>query len=171
MMNEVELKFLEIDVAATIAKLESIGAKKAFDGDMKAVYFENPAKTLREQKQVLRVRQEGDKAVVAFKQKQTSELAQVSDETEVIVSDYQTTKNIFLKLGFTVKKEFVKHRISYKLDNFSFEIDTLEGIPTFLEIEALSEDSIKEAVALLGLDLADGKDWNGFAVKEYYDKK
>jgi predicted adenylyl cyclase CyaB len=169
-MNEVELKFLEIDVDAIVAKLDKLGAKKVFDGDMHACYLDAADGAIKRENKVLRIRTQGEKVVLAYKEKNKSEFASSSTETEIDVSDYGTTKSIFLKLGYVVTKEYSKHRASYKLPGFSFEFDTINGIPTFLELEATSEDDIKKACLMLDLDVSKGVDWNCFKVQDHYKK-
>ena len=63
-----------------------------------------------------------------------------------------------------------KKRISYVLGDIRFEIDTYEGIPTFLEIEAPSEEILEEMVLKLGFSMKDTKPWNGKKVWKHYGK-
>jgi adenylate cyclase class IV len=46
------------------------------------------------------------------------------------------------KYGLIPTREKVKQRLSYKIDHLEFDIDEYEGIPTFLEIEASSDEEI-----------------------------
>ena len=170
-MNEVELKFLEIDTEAIRQKIILLGAKKVFDGVMKAAYLDNEAGDIKKTNRVVRIRTEGEKVVLAYKEPQESTFASSSKETEITVSDYDVTKALFAKLGFTPSREYEKHRESYKLEGYSFELDTIPGIPTFLELEATSEDAIIQICAKLELDITDGKDWNCFVVQDYYKDK
>jgi adenylate cyclase class 2 len=166
-MNEVELKILEVNVDAVVKKLLSIGAKKIFEGDIQARYFDFPDGKLRNAGSVLRLEFE-----LAFKKKSSDdESVKSQDETETIVSDIEAMKKILLNLGLIEKIGLNKHRVSYSLGKVHFEFDTFPGIPTFLEIEAHSIKEAKDWVEKLGFSIKDAKPWSGKEVLKHYGKE
>jgi predicted adenylyl cyclase CyaB len=178
-MKEIEVKFLEVNVLELQHKLITLGALKSFEGNMRTAYY--VSETLGTN--TLRLRQEGSSIILAFKERsqnnsaqddastQNSSFAAHKEEYEVEVQDFDMMHTILLKLGYSVQKEFVKHRVSFKLHDWSFEFDTLAGIPTFLEIEAQSEVELKMAMKLLELDEIDARSWSGNEVRQYYESQ
>ncbi|MEK6899929.1 MAG: class IV adenylate cyclase [Nanoarchaeota archaeon] len=169
-MREIEIKILEIDLPSTISKLEKLGAKKTFEGEMSAIYYDYEDRSLSGKGRLLRLRKKGEKSELTFKEKITQTDAKVMDELEVIVDDFDLTQAILKKLGLKEVKSAQKYRISYSIGAVHFELDTLPGIPTFLEIEAPSLDILKSYVLKLGYSMKDAKPWSGKDVLKYYDR-
>ena len=63
-------------------------------------------------------------------------------------------------------RSYQKHRISYELNGVKFEIDTYPNIPTFLEIEAPSEEIIQDYVQRLGFTMDDAKPFSFGDIKK-----
>lgn len=171
-MQETELKFLDINKSEIIAKLEKLKAKKVFEGDIEPSYYDFPDKNLERQNKLLRLRKKGDKVELTLKERIPHSTIIISNETEILVSNFETTKKLLKSLGL---KETVvlpkKYRISYRLNNANFEIDKYDNIPTFLEIEANNEKDLMQAIKLLNLDVKKGKDWGNRKLLEFYNKK
>lgn len=170
-MNEVEVKFLDINVQEIIKKLEKLGAKKGFEGDVVPLFFDFPGDTLKKKDQILRLRKKGDHTELAFKQKKEFEGAKVAEEIELKVAEFETMRKILLLIGLKEVARKKKHRIGYYTDHAHFEIDTYDGLPTYLEVEAESFEDLKKAVKSLGLDMKDAKPWSGRQLLEYYGKE
>ncbi len=169
-MKEIEVKFLEIDSKKIRSMLENIGAIKKFDGDMEAVFFDYPDFRLKNSGKLLRLRTKGDHCELTFKSNVSRDKVKILDEFEVTLNDFGTAKEIFSNMGFVEVKEWktFKHRVSYYYDNASFEIDTIPGYPTFLEIEAKNAKEIERHAKKLGLDMKDSKPWSSDDVVKYY---
>jgi len=170
-MREIEAKFLEIDSESVIARLNAIGAKKTFEGDIEAIYFDAKGRALRKAGIVLRLRKRGDSAELTLKKRIGVANAKIMEEMESEVSDFREMRNILHGLGFREIVKRKKRRTSYRLDGVNFEIDRIEGIPAYLEIEAPSVERIGEAAKLLGLDMKDSKPWAEGEVRKHYAKK
>ena len=172
-MKEIEVKFLEIDVEEVIAKLEAIGAKKVFEGDVDTYKFDTIDRTLKKKNKTLRIRTIGDKAFITCKENLESDAVKKRDEYEVEVSDVQTAKKILEELGFIERKHFHKKRIHYELDDYSFEIDsvTTPEIPTYLEIETQDEKELQQVVSDLDLNIKNAKPWGERTVVKYYKEQ
>jgi len=165
-MREVEVKILEVNKEELLKKLESLGAKKIFDGRVEAIYFET-----RDEKQTLRLRKNGGENELVLKTLNDDSEVKDAEELHVTTNSFQYTKKILEKLGFKPKKTRInKHRESYKLNSVRFEIDTIDGLPTFLEIEASNKEEVLAWVEKLGFSKNDAKPWTGKQVLKHYKK-
>jgi len=164
---EIEVKILGVDADALAKKLELLGAKKVFDGVLKATWFDNGGR-LRKQGKVLRLRRAGNKTVLCSKSIISKTGAKVMDEREVEVMDYEATKKVLEGLGFAPTLTLSKKRVSYEIKGTRFEIDSCEGIPPFLEIEGSNEEQVFEWVERLGYKKEDAKPWTFSEVFDYY---
>jgi predicted adenylyl cyclase CyaB len=168
-MTEVEVKILEIDVAATEQKLRELGATKVFEGDIRASLFDFPDNRLDLVQSFVRIRTKGDTVELVVKKRIPSEISKSYEELEVVVSDYGVAQQILEHIGLveTVHGR-KKHRISYTLENAHFEIDAFDDMPAFLEIEVTDSDHLAKWVELLGFRMEDAKPWSGRDVYEHY---
>jgi adenylate cyclase class 2 len=167
-MKEIEVKILEIDVADIKKKLEGLGAKIIFDGTLKNIYFDTEDNSLENNGCVMRLRFDGEKAILTHKDKITHGTVKVADETELTVEDFDNMHKILERIGFKEKFTYSKKRISYGLEGVHFELDSIEGIPTFLEIESEDEEVIKKYVELLGFKQSDAKNWGTRQLCKHY---
>jgi len=115
----------------------------------------------------LRLRREGKKQEIIFKQK-TDGNKLVKNETEIsmLVDDWEEAQQFLAVLGMKLVGIQEKHRESYILDNLRFDIDTWPGIPAYLEIEGESIESIQKGVQLLGYEMEETTSIGG---KELFD--
>lgn len=157
-MDEIELKFLDIDVEEIKSKLDKIGAKLIYDNNIESYSF------LREDfsgsdstKKYLRVRKINDKVEITYKDPEKKSSMSNREEIEIIVDDYEKACLLIEKLGFIRAPIFKKHRIHYELGNIHFEIDTLDNVPTYLEIETSNEQDMFDICKKLDLNIKEGK--------------
>ena len=68
------------------------------------------------------------------------------------VSDFEKTCNILIAAGLQVDAYQETKRERWELDGSEITIDTWPWIPTFVEIEANSEEKLKEIVKKIDLD-------------------
>lgn len=161
--EEIEVVFLDVNKKEIEEKLKSIGAEKVGDIFYRHVSFDYPDYRLDKAHSWIRLRDEGDKIILAFKKRLgvTSGDGSTNDEgmeeVEVAVDDYEETKLFLHKVGFIEKHEAEKKRSRWKKGEAVFDIDTWPEIPTFIEIEADSWEGVDEATKLLGFDPEDRK--------------
>lgn len=169
-MNEVELKFIEIAVADVKERLQKAGAKLVSEGDLKMITFMKEGFDRKDStKHYLRVRKEHNDTRITYKSPASKDSSATSrSETEVVVDDYDNAVALFEQLGFTADEPFTKHREHYELGDWHYEIDTVPGIPTYLEVEAQSEEGLHDACKAIALDVKDGKKGTIF---EIYDDR
>ncbi len=161
-MEEVEVKFLDIDPVALQKKLESIGARKVGEFFYRRYVFDYPDLRLNTDGAWLRLRDEGDKVTLTYKKRKGKgssheENDQGMHEVEVEVNDFEKTRLLMLELGLVDKFYEENKRIRWEKDGIEFDIDTWPAIPTYLEIEATRWDEIDKAIRLLELNPDDRK--------------
>jgi len=162
-MEEIEVKFLNINPVEIEHKLKELGAEKKFERLYKRRVFDYPDFRLDKQGAWLRLRDEGDKITLAFKQRigmcdfHGKSNDETMEETEIEVSDFDKTADILLRSGFKEKFYQENERIRYVLDDIEFDIDFWPKLEPYLEIEAASWDDIDRGIKLLNLNPDDKK--------------
>src|SRR4030042_630293 len=169
-MEEREVKFLNIDPGTIEKKLKSIGAKRIFDKVYKRKVFDHPDLRLNDKGAYLRLRDEGDKITMTFKQRlgvkthdgKTND--EGMEEIEVTVSDFEKTAELLMKIGLKEKFYEENRRIRYQLNDIEFDIDFWPLLEPYLEIEAVSWEKIDKAIKLFELDPKDKKIFSTYQV-------
>ena len=102
----------------------------------------------------LRVRDEGDKVTLTWKQgmnKDNTVLGRL-EELEVVVSNFDDTVDIFKHAGWPAKTYQESMRETWKLDEAEVVIDEWPWLPHMIEIEAENEQIVRTAAERLGLE-------------------
>lgn len=170
-MDEIEVKILEVDVQDVMRKLKKLGAKKTFDGEVVAQFFDFPDRSLKKRQEIVRLRTMGSKSFLTFKKKRSQKAVKIMDEREIEVKDPAVLRSILAGIGLCETLMLKKHRISYTRGKIHFEIDSHDGIPPFLEVEAKTRKEVERAVQLLGFSMMDAKPWTGGDVFRHYGRK
>ena len=170
-MEEIEVKFLNIDPDLIENRLKEVGAKKVFERFYKRKAFDYPDLRLDKAGAWIRLRDEGDKITLAFKQRigmaaDAKSNDKGMEEIEVEVDDFEKTANLLLKAGFIEKHYAENKRIRYQLDDIEFDIDFFPQIEPYLEIEAPSWERINEAISLLKLNPEDKRIFSTYQIYE-----
>ncbi len=162
-MEEIEVKFLNIDPAAIEEKLKKIGAKKVADFFYKRYIFDYPNLSLHKRGAWVRLRTDGKETTLTYKQRlgMSSHDGSTSDtgmeEIEVLVSDFEKAAEMFRKMGFMEKFYEENKRVRWMKDDIEFDLDFWPHLSPYLEIEAPSWQKIDEAIKILGLNPEDKK--------------
>lgn len=171
-MNEVEIKILGIDRTEIEERLILRGARKVFDGEIHAVYYDFSDGSIADRRGTFRLRKEGHRSVLTFKSHIENAEAKVRDEQEVEVSDFISMDAIIKSLGLSPRVEMKKYRTSYELDGLHFEfdkyLDSYAFIPEFLEIEGRDIETVFRYAEVLGFTKQDCRPWDALQVAEYY---
>jgi predicted adenylyl cyclase CyaB len=120
-MKETEVKILNIDQKKTMEIISRFGAKVIFDGEIKTTFFDFADARISKAKNVLRLRQAGQRALLTFKKILSKQSAKEAEEYEVEVSDLQPMKKILESLGLSETGNIQKNRTSYRLGNVQFD--------------------------------------------------
>lgn len=153
MLTEIEAKFLGIDRDELRKKLEQIGAElKQPDRLMRRKNYDYPDGRLdREYNGWVRVRDEGNKTTLAYKQLNDRTL-HGTKEVNVTVSDFERTCQFLEAIGLQATAYQESRRESWMVNEVEIELDEWPWIPPFVELEAPDEESLKKVVSKLGLD-------------------
>lgn len=174
MPEEIEVKFLNVNPRKLAIKLKAVGARKLFDRIYKRRVYDHPDWRLDRQGAWLRVRDEGDKVVLAFKQRLgiKSHGGQHNDkgmeEIETTVGSFKNTCRILARIGLKEKFYEEDRKIRFMKDGVEYDIDRWPGIPPYLEIEAPSWKRLNAAVKELGFNAKDQKIFSTMQVYKLY---
>ena len=161
-MEEFEIKFLEVNVPELEKKLISIGAEKVGEYNYHRIIMDYPDKRLHADHSWIRLRTDGEKTTLTYKQAQMGEkkdrfIGHVGmKEIEIEVEGYEKTFELLKAIGLIVKMEEKNKRIRYRLQDITFDIDFWPEIPAYLEIESTSYEKVKNAANKLGFDSEKG---------------
>ena len=152
METELEAKFLDIDPDSLRKSLKENGAKLAHpERLMKRKAFDFPDERLEKEGGWIRVRDEGDKITLSYK-RLVDRTLHGTKEITVEVSDFEKTCNILIAAGLQADAYQETKREKWELEGSEITIDTWPWIPTFVEIEAPTEDKLKEVASKIDLD-------------------
>lgn len=153
MKTEIEVKFLNIDIDAMRDKLKKAGAELEQPMRlMKRALVETDDTARRNG--YLRVRDEGDKVTLTYKQFDENSL-RGAKEREVIVSDFEETIAIFAEFDLHYHTFQESKRETWQFNDVEVVIDEWPWINPYIEIEGGSEAAVKAAAATLGFDWND----------------
>ena len=158
-MIEVESKFKSPGNEKVEKALAHLGAKKIGIVDMEDVYFAHPSRDFGKSDEALRLRKTDGGAELTYKgPRMHSESAKAREEVTLKTDNPLTAQRIIERLGF---KEFCivrKRRSSYLLDKLRVDVDNVDGLGEYVELEVLTEspERAEQLVELarkeLGLD-------------------
>jgi len=146
--TEQEVKVLNVDAKKISALLNSLGAKKTFDGYRTFILFDFPDKKITKKGEEIRLTLEGDKNKLSYEFKINRKLA----STKLFVSRAKETLDLLNKLGLTEIARIKSHRISWEWNGIDFDLDVFPKIKPFLEID-LGKSKIKLSSLLKQLSL------------------
>lgn len=157
METEIEAKFTQIDPTEIRQRLADVGAKLIQpERLMKRKIFDYPDGRLQTIKGWVRLRDEGDKITLAYKQLNDRTL-HGTQEISIIVDDFDRTAAWLEAVGLRQKSYQETKRESWLLGKTTVEIDTWPWIPSYVEIEGESESDVKKTSALLHFDWSQAK--------------
>lgn len=160
MAQEYETQVLDIDEREIEKKLRELGAKEEPEILQRRWVFGM------QDGEWIRLREVGDKVAICYKNRQGQDISG-TEEIETEVQDFEKTAEILGKIDFKEKYYQENKRRMFLLDDMEISIDTWPQIPTYLEIDAKSEEKVKEGLKVLGLE---GKDVGHLGTKHIYDK-
>ena len=153
MKNEIEAKFVNIEVDTMRLKLTDLGAELTLPmRDMKRVTIDTPE--LKSKDAFIRVRDEGDKTTLTYKQFDALSLDGVK-EIEVTVSDFDTTVALLEQAGLPYRSLQESRRETWRLNNVEIVIDEWPWLDPYIEIEGPDEESVISTAEQLGFEWND----------------
>ena len=155
MQTEIEAKWLDINLVSMRKLLLSIGAKLiAEERLMTRKVYDFPDQRLYKIGGWVRVRNEGDKITLSYKQLM-GRTVHGTKEVNVVVENFDAACSFLESIGMESKSFQETKRESWKLGSTEIELDTWPWIPSFVEIEAKNEKELKSVAIKLGLDFSD----------------
>jgi adenylate cyclase, class 2 len=169
-MKEIEVKILEIDKEKILEQLLAFGAVKVAEGEIYSTFFDFSDGTLKKNKKSLRLRNHNNRKFMTYKAHISQVGTKQEEEFEVDVSSLDEMENILKNIGIDRVDELKGKRTSYKLGKISFEFDEYDGIPSYMEIEAQSEEEINAWVQKLGINKEKVTPWGSRELFAHYGK-
>lgn len=155
MQTEVEAKWLNVNLNEIRGKLRDVGAVcSSPERLMVRRAYDYPDKRLNKIGGWVRVRNEGNKTTLSYKQLNDRTL-HGTKEISVSVDDFGRTCSFLDAIGLQSKAFQETKRESWKLGSVEIELDTWPWIPSFVEIEASNEIQLKSVAEKLGLNYTD----------------
>jgi adenylate cyclase class 2 len=170
MKTELEAKWLDVDVDRLRKKLLDLGARQEHPEIlMKRKVFDFPDRRLEKIGAWIRVRDEGQKITLSYKQLNDRTLTGTKEAT-VIVNDFHQACEVLVDIGMIEKSYQETRRELWRLDGSEITIDSWPWIPTFVEIEAETEPQLRSTAARLGLEWTEAMHGSvETAYQKYYD--
>ena len=140
-MLEVELKFRSPDNDAVLARLGELDARRISEETLEDVYYSHPTRAFDKTDEALRLRRRGDCSELTYKgPRMESSFAKAREELTFEVGDSLSLKRILECLGFAEVASVRKRRVSFVLDLLRVDVDDVEGLGQFVELELMTED-------------------------------
>jgi adenylate cyclase class 2 len=175
-MQEIEIKIKLDNPQALIDKVVSLGAEKIIEGSDYDILFTNSAGEFsagNDGGKHLRLRKSTSGNYLTYKEnipgEKTSAYLLERTEIETKVENYEITKIILEKIGFTEINAKEKKYSKYKFNDVVVEFHKMPFLGDFLEIEA-TKKVLEDVLPLLGLSLEQGIDRGYFPLFEDYKK-
>ncbi|MBU0685481.1 MAG: class IV adenylate cyclase [Candidatus Thermoplasmatota archaeon] len=163
-MIEVELKFRSPGNEKIEKALVKLGAKQISNGPIEDFYFAHPSRDFGKTDEALRLRKREDGAELTYKgPRMHADGAKAREEITLKTDNPLTMQRIVERLGFKESYVLRKTRTSYLLDKLRVDIDDVEGLGEFVELEVLTESPerskqlLELARAELGLEKLEPK--------------
>ena len=163
MHNEIEAKFLGINKNEIRKRLSAIGA-----------ILEKPEVLMRRtvfytgKNSFARVRDEGNKIVMTYKNVNDENSILGTKEVNIDVNNYDDAISFLKGCGLKIKARQGTKREVWKYGDVEICIDTWPWIPTFIEIEGPTEESVWGVVKILGLEKTQAKFGSVDTIYQHY---
>ncbi len=152
MQTEIEAKWLDVSIPDMRKRLKAVGARLIVpERLMVRSVFDYADKRLEKVGGWIRVRNEGDKITLSYKQLNDRTMHGTKEVT-VVVDNFENTCVFLESIGLKRCAFQETRRESWKLGGAEIELDTWPWIPSFVEVEAGSEAELRDVASKLGLD-------------------
>lgn len=147
---EIEAKFTRVNYDDVRNKLRELGAvcERPMTLMKRAVY--HPLDDNLDA--YFRVRDEGDKVTMTYKQFDDASSIHGVSEIETVVGDYDATVAILDRTGVPRETYQETKREVWRLDDVEIMLDEWPWVEPFIEVEGPSEEAVRKAAEKLGFD-------------------
>ncbi len=135
---------IEVEVKAraradTRERIEALGAVLAGVENHHDLYFNSPLRDFRKSDEALRIRIKEQGARLTYKGPKLDLQTKSRLERTVAIDDALEMEQILLALGFVLSAQVRKRRTKYSYQGLTLALDEVEGLGSFLEVEAAGE--------------------------------
>ena len=153
MKTEIEVKFIGIDIDDVRQGLQQAGAVLEHSMRfMKRALIEEAHHSA--ESSFVRIRDEGDKITLTYKRRESDSL-HGAKEIELEISDFDKMLELFEAAGWSYITFQESKRETWMLDDAEVVIDEWPWIKQYIEIEADSEEIVRNVATKLGYDWND----------------
>lgn len=132
---EIEIKAYCDDPAEVERRLAALGAQYLKERIERDLYFSHPTRNFRETDEALRLRLAEGTSFCTYKGPKIGTAAKTREEFEIKVGDFETAREILLRLGFIEAGRVEKRRRIFSLGPIEICIDRVDGLGDFVELE------------------------------------
>lgn len=151
MKTEIEVKFLDVNFDKLRDKLAELGAHLEQPMRlMRRVIIEPPELAAKDA--FVRVRDEGNKVTLTYKQFDDHKAFSGVRELELTVSSFETMIAIFEQLGISYRSFQESKRETWRLDDVEIVLDEWPWLKPYVEIEGQQEQHVKDMASRLGFE-------------------
>jgi adenylate cyclase class 2 len=149
METEIEAKFPNINKDNLRKKLKEVGVVLEHEEIlMRRTNFDYPDRSLDKKGGWIRVRDEGNKVTLSYKQLNDRTL-HGTKEVSLVVDSFEKSCEFLLAVGFEIKAQQETKREKWSHQGVEITIDTWPWVPSFVELESKSESILKKVSGLL----------------------
>lgn len=150
-MEEIEAKFLNIDIKDLRKKIKLNNGKRIHKMMLYKRYVFN---LLNGERGYIRTRQENNKVTITLKT--YTDKSKYATENEIVVSStLENARDFLLAQGYKLQSYQESLREKWSIGGCpEIAIDSIPGIPTYVELECKNEKEIKKIAKLFDLDLS-----------------
>ncbi len=158
---EIEVKFYVLSLEEIENKIKELGGtlvqERCFESNLR---FDTGDQKLRNLRHVLRLRKDKDNILTFKGAAEVGKPVSIRQEIEVLVDDFDKTRELLEGLGYEVIMEYEKYRATYSLLNTLVVLDELP-YGQFIEIEGPDGKTIQKVARNLNLN------WNARVMTSY----
>ena len=146
MQTEIEAKFTDIDLEEMRMRLGQLGGLRVYpERTMRRVNFNH----INGPRAWVRVRDEGDKVTMSYKQTFEDTL-HGTKEINLVVDNFENAVELLEAVGLAGRIIQITKRELWTFNACDVTLDTWPWVPSFIEIEGPSEEAVRETARLLG---------------------
>ena len=158
---EIEVKFYVLSLREIENKIQELGGvliqERCFESNLR---FDTGDQRLRNLRHVLRLRKDKDNILTFKGAAEVGKPVSIRQEIEVLVDDFDKTRELLEGLGYEVVMEYEKYRTTYSLLETLVVLDELP-YGEFIEIEGPDGKTIQKVARNLNLN------WNARVMTSY----
>ena len=148
---EIEVRFLEVNVAELFAKLKDLGAKDEGEDFLEeTIFYDKALEWQAYGRKLVRIRKTKKETLLTYKH-QAVDSATGTEEIQFPVPDARVATKFLDRVGLVAYRKQEKKRHTFVLGEVTIDFDTWPKIPTYVELEGASEESLKRPHSSWGL--------------------